>query len=163
VPVLRYLPTWTVLLPLAAAGLVISLPAWRDLPPLHVIAVSYTATALLFFNFARFPTPLLPLPAVSARAAPTELPGLPSRRSRPARVVALAAAGAAFLLAAAPLSRDPLHNGQSAAQLADLMLKAGRFEEALAQSDAAISLLEPIYVSAGGRLGEGGHGVVRVS
>src|SRR5262249_23006200 len=61
VPILRRLPTWAALLPLAAAGLAITLPAWREILPLHLIAIGYAGTILLFFNFARFRMPLVPI------------------------------------------------------------------------------------------------------
>jgi Xaa-Pro aminopeptidase len=61
VPALRFLPTFALLLPLACAGALVSIRRWRDLLPLHLIAAGYVLTVMLFFNFARFRMPLVPV------------------------------------------------------------------------------------------------------
>lgn len=152
VPALRGLPTWTFLFPLASAGFVLTLSAWRDLLPLYVVGGGYLATVLMFFNFARFRMPLVPVLLVFAGAALARLPGLLSRPLRPGRIGATAvAAGAALVLALAPAGGDALHRGQSESDLAAVMARAGRMEEAAALSRSGMELLESVYVQAGGR------------
>ncbi len=154
------LPTWAALLPLAAAGIVLTLAAWREILPLYAIAGGYIATVMLFFNFARFRMPLVPILLAFAGEALVTLPGALRRSlSRSRLSMALGAAAAALLVALLALPLDSLHRGQSEAQLADLMLRSGRLEEAIAGSRRAIDLLESVYVEAGGAPGPGGHGV----
>ncbi len=151
VPVLRYLPTWGLLLPLAAAGLVLSARAWRDLLPLWVIAAGYTGTILLFFNFARFRMPLVPVLIVFAGEGLAGLPALLRPPLAPLRAGAAAGAAAvAALFALVPIPTDPLHRGQAESQMADLLARAGRLDEARPTSDRGIELLESIYAEAGG-------------
>jgi tetratricopeptide (TPR) repeat protein len=160
VPLLARLPTWTALLPLAAAGAVLSLPAWRDLLPLYLIGGGYAATVMLFFNFGRFRMPLVPILLVLAGEAIVEIPAILVRRRSLARAgPALAAAAAAGLAALLPIGNDALHRGQSDAELAALMAQAGRWDEAAALSRSGIDLLESVYTGAGGHLAAGGHGV----
>jgi 4-amino-4-deoxy-L-arabinose transferase-like glycosyltransferase len=159
VPALRGLPTWALLLPLAAAGIILSLRGWRDLLPLYVIGAGYAGTVLLFFNFARFRMPLVPILIVFAGGALTEIPALmkpPLLRGR--TVGAFLAAAGAVVVALLPLQTDALHRGQSDSQMADLLGRAGRWEDARQVSDTGIRLLESIHVDAGGLL-NGDHGV----
>jgi 4-amino-4-deoxy-L-arabinose transferase-like glycosyltransferase len=160
VPLLRRLPTWALLLPLAAAGAALSLGAWRDILPLHVIALGYTASVMLFFNFARFRLPLVPILMVFAGEAIVEIPPLLARRRLTATTLAhLGAAAVALVVALLPPGNDALHVGQSEIQLADLLSKASRASEALESCEKGLSLLESIYTDGGGKLMAGGHGV----
>ncbi len=157
VPLLRRLPAWGLLLPLAAAGVVLSSRAWRDLLPLWVIGAGYVGTVLLFFNFARFRMPLVPVLLVLAGEAATGLPAL--LRPPPALPRAAAAGGAAALaalVALVPIPLDPLHRGQAESQMADLLARAGRMAEAREVSDRGIDLIASIYEEAGGARTERG-------
>ena len=164
VPMLGYLPTWTLIFPLAASGFFLSLRAWRQLLPLYVIAAGYTATILLFFNFARFRMPLLPIALAFAAEGIIEIPALLRRSnwSWAAPPALLAGAGAAAI-ALAPMHNDALHRGQAAAQLSALMFESGRISESRAASEEGIALLEQVYAGAGGTTPEGKHGVVAAS
>lgn len=159
VPALRGLPTWSFLLPLAAAGIVLSAAAWRDLLPLWIVGGGYLATVLLFFNFARFRMPIVPVLMVFAGEAIAAAPGLlrpPLRRARTA--AALGAALLALIVALVPVGQDALHRGQAESELADLLAQAGHMDQAGRASMKAIDLLESVYTDAGGTL-RGEHGV----
>ncbi len=160
VPFLRFLPTFALLLPLACAGAVLSMRRWRDLLPLYVIAGGYILTVMLFFNFARFRMPLVPVLLAFAGEAFIEFPG--HLVSREGRLRALLAAGGAALcavIALLPPGHDAAHRGQSESQLADLFLRGGRLREAEERSRAGIALLESVYAEAGGKPGPQGEGV----
>lgn len=59
--VLALLPTFGLVLALAAAGIAASLSRWRELMPLYLAGAGYAASVLIFFNFARFRLPLVPV------------------------------------------------------------------------------------------------------
>ena len=158
VPALRGLPTWALLFPLAAAGFVMCLRRWRDLLPLYVIGGGYLGTVLLFFNFGRFRMPLVPVLLVFAGGALAGLPGLVPRRGAARRAVATAgAAVAALALALMPVATDALHRGQSDSDLAELMARAGRIDEARELSGSGLRLIESVYADAGGSLDDAGR------
>jgi len=160
IPFLGWLPTWAPLLALGAAGIVLSTGVWRDALPLYLLGAGYAGSILLFFNFARFRLPLVPLLAVFAGEALVELPGHLFRGGSPVRRVApFAAAAVALAIAWLPPGNDALHIGQSESQLSSLLARAGRFAEARPRSDRAIGLLESIYRERGGSPGRDGHGV----
>ncbi len=58
---LRVLPTFGLVAALAAAGILASAPRWRELLPLYLAGGGYMASVLLFFNFARFRLPFMPV------------------------------------------------------------------------------------------------------
>ncbi len=153
------LPVFGVMAPLAAAGLLLTASRWRALLCLSVIGAAYFATILIFFNFGRF---RLPMAAVILILAGGALGGMvDALRAGRVRMVA-AAAGlfvAVFLACNVDLENDPLHIGQSRAQLAALLLEAGRLDEADEESLAGVRGLEDAWVRWGGRLDGSGHGI----
>lgn len=156
-PILRVLPTWALLLPLAAAGAAISSRHWRNLLPLYLIGGGYFLTVMLFFNFARFRMPLVPVLILFAGEGIGQAFSLARRPGR--LLIAAIPAAACAALALAPAGNDPFHRGQAEVQLASLYARAGRHQEALESSRSGIALLESIYTGTGALLGDGGHGV----
>ena len=63
---LHLFSTFGTLAPLAFLGLLVTWPKRRRLLPLHILLFGYMATVLLFFNFARFRVPAVPLLALFA-------------------------------------------------------------------------------------------------
>ncbi len=84
-----------VLIPLATAGALLTLPRWRDLLAVHLTLVFYAAGVLLFFVFGRYRFPLVPGLILLAAAGLARAPA--AWRASPRR---LAAAGAALAVAA---------------------------------------------------------------
>jgi Flp pilus assembly protein TadD/4-amino-4-deoxy-L-arabinose transferase-like glycosyltransferase len=82
-----------ILVPAAAAGIVLTWPRRRDIALLLVLMVAYTLSVIITFVMARFRHPLLPLLLLFAAAAAVE--GLRAVRARRWRPLALAAAVAA--------------------------------------------------------------------
>jgi len=58
--------TFGTLAPLGLFGIYLTRRSWRRLLPLHVLLFGYMGTVLLFFNFARFRAPIVPLLAILA-------------------------------------------------------------------------------------------------
>lgn len=65
-PLLRFLPSFFWVLPLAAAGAVASASRWRDLLPVHLFLVCGVATTVAFYVIARFRAPLMPAAMILA-------------------------------------------------------------------------------------------------
>ncbi|MGH9869949.1 MAG: glycosyltransferase family 39 protein [Candidatus Polarisedimenticolia bacterium] len=162
-PILRLpLPTFGLVVPLAAAGLVLAAARWRDLLLLLLVESGYVASVMLFFNFGRFRMPAVPVLLVLAGTA---LAWLPSALARRRFGMVSAAAGAALVVLAigsADLEDDPVHLAQGRCQTADLLLRAGRLAEADTESLEGVRALEAFFVSQGGTLGRDGHGVPAV-
>ncbi|MGD8375919.1 MAG: glycosyltransferase family 39 protein, partial [Acidobacteriota bacterium] len=68
VPLLRVLPAFGIVAPLALVGIGLEARRWRVLLPLYLLAGAYLAGVLLFFNFSRFRLPALPVLLVLAGA-----------------------------------------------------------------------------------------------
>ncbi|HKB07460.1 MAG TPA: glycosyltransferase family 39 protein [Candidatus Polarisedimenticolia bacterium] len=58
--------TFGTLAPLGLLGIYLTRRSWRRLLPLHVVLFGYMGTVLLFFNFARFRVPVVPILALFA-------------------------------------------------------------------------------------------------
>ncbi|MGE0043555.1 MAG: tetratricopeptide repeat protein [Vicinamibacterales bacterium] len=129
-----------VLAPLALAGLIVTWRETRRLWVLHALLASYAASVVLFFVFARYRLPLVPILVVFAAAG---LVGAPAwwRRAPVAHRVAASAAVVAFAafcrlpIAEPAAMRATMHYNIGAA-----FLQAHRREEALAEFQAALAL-----------------------
>jgi len=159
-PILQLpLLTFWILVPLAAAGIALSSARWRDLLPLYLVGGAYVVTVVLFFNFGRFRLPVIPVLMLFAGHAVAGVAGAVRQRRYKAIGAAVLAALVAGGVVSLDLENDPVHIGQGHAQLAELLLRSGRLAEADAESRESVRLLEDVYTGAGGRTGEGGHGV----
>ncbi|OLC55024.1 MAG: hypothetical protein AUH92_03035 [Acidobacteria bacterium 13_1_40CM_4_69_4] len=58
--------TFGTVAPLGLVGIVLTRRRWRRLVPLYVLLFGYMGTVLLFFNFARFRAPIVPILALFA-------------------------------------------------------------------------------------------------
>ncbi len=151
--------TFRWLAPMAAAGVVLSAARWRSALGLYAIGAGYLGSVLLFFNFGRFRMPLVPLLLVFAGHGLVETAAA-IRARRWTRAAMVAAVFAAALAATGiDLEDDPLHVGQSRAQAAELLRRAGRVQEADVESREAVRLLEAFFTRRGGSLLGLEHGV----
>lgn len=114
-PVLDLLPTFGFVLALAVPGLLATAGRWRELLPLYLAGGGYMISVMLFFNFARFRLPFMPVLFLFAGAGAVALnraghdllaSGGRGRGSPLRRAALLAGAG----LAAAVLSGLDLHS-----------------------------------------------------
>jgi Flp pilus assembly protein TadD len=101
-PVLRALGplNFGVILALAAAGACLTAHTWRQLWFLYAVVVTYTASVVVFYVFARYRFPLVPVLMLLASGA---LAGWSDPAARRRRGAAVAAAGVAAVVAYAPL------------------------------------------------------------
>jgi len=149
-PLLRLpLVTFAWLVPLAAAGFVLTLRRWRDLIPLYLALDAYSLSVLVFFVFARFRLPAAALLLVFAGAGlvatAQEIAAMRWRRVMLAAIAILV--GILFVIP--DLEDDPLHIGQSHAQLAELLRRAGRLDDAAEEAARGVELLEPLHARFG--------------
>ena len=84
------------MLPLAAIGIWATRKQWRQLAILYAIAGALIVSVALFFVFARYRYPIVPVLVLFAGAGVASLPGLWRDRRRAAPAVALALAAAAI-------------------------------------------------------------------
>jgi tetratricopeptide (TPR) repeat protein len=89
----------------AAAGVVLSLSRWKQLVPLYIAGAGYMASVMIFFNFARFRLPFIPILLVFAGHGVATMWAIASGRDRAARAkrVILGASAAAVSLVIATL------------------------------------------------------------
>ncbi len=141
---------------LAAAGAVVSWPERERLLPLYLAGAGYVISVLLFFNFARFRLPIVPLLLVLAGRGVTgvwEAARAGSRAPAPSRrraLAALAAAAAALPLLYVDWSSAAEEPFQDRLHLAAAFRQAGRLDEAEAPLRLTIEEAEAIVRRHGG-------------
>ncbi|MGE3957306.1 MAG: tetratricopeptide repeat protein [Vicinamibacterales bacterium] len=141
------------LVPMAVFGFVLCWPARRRLAILYVMLAAYTASVVMFYVFARYRLPLVPMLLIFAAgglaSAPEWFRSQASLRTR-------AAAGAAVLAAAIftnwPMLSRPLMMAITETNLAVALQADGRVEDAAAHYARAIDL-QPDYAPAYNNLG----------
>ncbi len=141
-----------VLAPLALAGIVL---AWRDrnrTAVLYVMLVTYAGSVIMFYVFARYRLPLVPMLLLFAAAGVTALPAW----ARAASSTAKAALGAGVVAAAVftnwPVLSVPLMKAISETNLASALQAEGQTDAAAAHYARAIAL-QPDYAPAYNNLG----------
>jgi tetratricopeptide (TPR) repeat protein len=143
-----------VLVPLAVLGMILSWPRRSRLAPLYAMLIAYAASVVLFYVFARYRYPLVPLLILFAaagvvdlwdrvagpeRAGPRDTVVLGSRRAAllgpPLAVAVVAVVIANWPIVSAGMNRAVTEHNLGAALQAD-----GRFDEAIAHYRRAIAL-----------------------
>ena len=133
-----------ILAPIAALGVLLTWRQWRRLWLLHGMILSLAASIALFYVFGRYRFPLVPLLALFAGAAISEVAGLYKDRAWTRLVPGFAA-----LLIAGTIVNFPLQGGDGPGaagynNLANAYLKQGRVDEAIHTARRAIEI-EPSY------------------
>ena len=151
-----------VLVPLALIGVVVTWPERRRLWVLHVMAVAYGASVVLFFVFARYRYPLVPFLLLFAAAGvwapfdsqPRSLRAwLLAQGWRSWRPVGMTAAVVvAAIVANWPLLSPPLMMAITENNLGTALQEARRYDEAVTHHQRAIALM-PGYAPAHNNLG----------
>ncbi len=140
------------LVPLALAGLVL---CWRDrrrLAVLYVMLGAYVASVLMFYVFARYRLPLVPLLLLFAAAGLAALPAWMRSATPALRGTLAAAVVAAAVFCNWPVLSKPLMMAITETNLAVALQDAGRTDEAAAHYERAIEL-QPDYAPAYNNLG----------
>jgi tetratricopeptide (TPR) repeat protein len=140
------------LVPLAVAGLVVT---WADrarLAVLFVMLAAYAASVVMFYVFARYRLPLVPLLLLFAAAGSADLPAWIRSASLASRAGLAAAVVAAAVFANWPLLSKPLMKAITETNLAVALQTDGRNDEAAQHYERAIAL-QPDYAPAYNNLG----------
>lgn len=143
VPVLRLpLPRFGWLAPFAAVGLILSARRWPDLLPLYAIMGVYLLSALIFFTQSRYRMPMIPMIAPFAAHGLVRIAR--AIRARDVRSLAwsLPLAGALLLFVHRDPGNAPAFDAQNHGIVGEMLLHAGRPQEAVEEFRAAIAMLE---------------------
>ncbi|MFQ5700786.1 MAG: tetratricopeptide repeat protein [Acidobacteriota bacterium] len=136
------LPHFAWVAPLGLIGLALTRRRWPDLLPLYATIGAYLLSALIFFTQSRYRMPMVPLLALFAAHAAVRLARAPRRREYGLLAWSLPALVGLTLF----VNRDPGNSlafrAQNHAILGEMMLHAGRDEEAVDQFRRALALFE---------------------
>ncbi|UCC31125.1 MAG: tetratricopeptide repeat protein [Phycisphaerales bacterium] len=150
--VLRTVFHFGVLAPLGIAGIVLSWPQWRRAWLLYLLLAFITAGVAIFFVFARYRFPLVPvLVPLAGYACIESLAACRARRVRTLAVAAAFAVVAAFLVNR-PMVPESAYRSVAFANLSIACGQAGRMGDAERYLHRAIELY-PDNAAAHGRLG----------
>lgn len=141
-----------ILVPLAFMGLIVAWPDRRRLAILYTMLPLYAASVVMFYVFARYRLPLVPMLLLFASAALAALPVWLARADL--RTRALVGAGVAALAVATnwPMLSRPQMMAITETNLAVALQQSGQVAEAAAHYGRAIDL-QPDYAPAYNNLG----------
>ncbi len=145
-PVLTFGP----LAALAAVGLGLSLAQWRGLLLLYMVGAGYVATVMLFFNFGRFRMPFVPVLMAFAGFGLVALAGAIRASRWAAFGWAIALGVAMFVITSLPLADNPVQEAKSSAQLAELLVRSGRIDEAESELGESLRIFWEVQAGPGG-------------
>ena len=161
---LTLLPTFAFVFSLAVPGAIVSSKRWRELLPLILAGAGYMGSVMLFFNFARFRLPFIPILLVFAGAGAVEiaraLSVLRSRILRPDRAAGraiglVAVAVALFISVHVDLSSNAEEPFQDRLHLGAAYKIAGKYPEAEEVLRATVRDAEALLVKHGWSPGAG--------
>ncbi len=140
--VLSWAGHFGILVPLAVAGMILSWPHRARLVPLYAMLLVYGASVVLFYVFARYRYPLVPLLILFAAA------GIVDIWERP-RLAPLALAAALFVAVVAnvPVTTPAINLAVTENNLGSALQSDGRVDDAIAHYRRAIAL-RPEYAPA---------------
>ena len=141
-----------ILVPLALFGLWTTWPERRRLWVFYALIVAYAASVLIFYVFARYRFPLVPLLMLFAAAGLVELPEFVRTRHARDKIVALAWLAAAVAFTNWPVMSATLMRAITENNLAVALQEEGRLDEATAHYQRAIEL-QPDYAPAYNNMG----------
>ena len=142
-----------VLVPLAVVGVLATWPLRRRLAIVYALTLAYAASVVMFYVFARYRYPLVPMLVLFAAAGAASFidrERLRPLRARPAAGIALVAGVAA--LCNWPLLSTTLMRAVTESNLAVALQADGKFDDAIAHYQRAIAL-RPDYSPAQNNLG----------
>lgn len=138
------------LVPLACLGCLLTWKRWRSLWVLYAMLGSFAFSVALFYVFARYRFPLVPLLALFAGTAIVEVFGLWKERRRQALPVyagAFAVLAISFLIVHRPVAGKPEPSAGAYNTLAAAYGEQGKTDEGIASAEQALKL-DPSYGTA---------------
>jgi tetratricopeptide (TPR) repeat protein len=145
-----WLTHFGVLVPLAAAGMWVAWPDRRRLAIFYAMTAAYAVSVVIFYVFARYRFPLVPLLLLFASAGLAEATGLWKRKTEKLAIAGTIATVA--IVSNWPLLSTPLMKAITESNLAAGLYERGRTDEAIAHYQRAIAL-RPDYAPAHGNMG----------
>lgn len=129
-----------VLAPLAALGVWITWPRRARLLPLYLLFAAYTASMLLFYVFARYRVPLVPILVLFAAAGIAGLPRFARSRPRGERAACLGLTAVVAIFCNWPLSDPDYMRSVTHYNLGNELAAAGDVDAAMSRYRRAIFL-----------------------
>jgi tetratricopeptide (TPR) repeat protein len=136
-----------ILLPLAALGFMLTSRQWRSLWLLYAMTASFALSVAIFYVFARYRFPLVPLLVLFAGAGVVEAFAIckkPRLEAVPKYAGALALLAVAFAFAHSAVAGKPQPSAGAYNNLATAYAEQGKFDEAIANAERALAL-DPSY------------------
>ncbi len=141
------------IVPLAAAGLVVSWRQWRACLPLYVMIVGVLLAVVPFFIFGRYRLPVVPAVALLAAVGAVEIVRRVVEHGWRSAASAVAVAAACGVLVNWPIYRPSNFLATSYFNYGNLCIAASRTDEAIASWERAVRL-NPAYRKPQRALGE---------
>jgi tetratricopeptide (TPR) repeat protein len=136
-----------VLVPLALLGVVVTWPMRSRLWIFYAMTLAYAASVVMFYVFARYRYPLVPLLMIFAAAGLVAIPALVRSRSVPGGTWTLAAIVLVAIFTNWPILSTTLMRAITETNLAVALQAEGRLDEAIGHYQRAIAL-QPEYAPA---------------
>jgi tetratricopeptide (TPR) repeat protein len=141
-----------VLVPLALLGIIATWSLRQRLEIFYAVTLAYAASVVLFYVFARYRFPLVPMLMLFASAGLVEGPRLLRFSSPRVRASLAGAVAAAAIATNIPMLADRAMKAVTESNLGAALQEGGRLEEALVHYRRAIAL-EPTYAPAYNNMG----------
>ncbi|MEP6904619.1 MAG: tetratricopeptide repeat protein [Gemmatimonadales bacterium] len=146
-----------ILVPLAALGMIVAWPDRRRLWIVYALTLTYAASVVMFFVFARYRYPLVPLLLLFAGVGALAVADV----LREKRWIAVAATAAVAVFANLPVLSSTLMMAITENNLGTALLDQHRYDEAIAHHQRALQL-RPDYAPAYNNLGAAQRAAGRV-
>ena len=141
-----------ILVPLAVIGLLATWPDRRRLWIIHALMLTYAASVVMFYVFARYRYPLVPLLLLFGAAGVFAIPSLPRAPQRSTRVASAALIIATVIFANWPVLSSTLMKAITENNLGTALMEQQRYDASIAHLRRAIEL-KPDYAPAHNNLG----------
>ena len=141
-----------ILVPLAVIGLFATWPDRRRLWIIHALMLTYAASVVMFYVFARYRYPLVPFLLLFGAAGVLAIPGLPRAPRRSTRVGSAALVIATIIFANWPVLSSTLMKTITENNLGTALMDQKRYDASIAHLRRAIEL-KPDYAPAHNNLG----------
>lgn len=141
--VLGWVTHFGVLMPLAALGMLVMWPERRRLAIIYALTITYAASVVMFFVFARYRYPLVPFLLLFAACGTLAIVDVLRQR----RWLALGLTAGLAVFANVPVLSPALMKSITENNLGTALMDQKRYDEAIAHHDRAI-VLSPDYAPA---------------